>query len=344
MTSTTQRANSTGRRRWLALAAVAALAATAAACGDDDDEGADGTTADGTTADGTEADGTTADGTTPDGTAADGTAADGTTAATSGAEAGGLLERARAEGIRIGFANERPYGFEGDDGPTGEAPEVAKVVLEKMGITEVEGVVVDFSALIGGLNADRFDIIAAGMFINAERAGQVLFSDPDYCGTSAFAVEEGNPLGLTDFQSVIDSEARLGVLSGAVEDGYAVDSGVPDGQINRFDTAPDLFDALTAGRIDAVALTAITVREQVAELDGFEATEGFIPVIDGVEQLGCGGYAFRFDDQEFRDEFNRVLTEMKDNDEILPIVEEFGFTSAEIDAAKGVTVEDLTGG
>ena len=272
----------------------------------------------------------------------------GTTAAEGGADTtmvsdnGGLLDTAREEGIRIGFANERPYGFEGDDGPTGEAPEVAKAVLERMGITEIEGVVVDFGSLIGGLNAGRFDIVAAGMFITPERAEQVLFSDPDYCGTSAFAVEEGNAEGLTDFASVIDSGAAIGVLSGAVEEGYAIDSGVPDDQISRFDTTPDLFDALTAGRIDAVALTAITVREQVAELDGFEATEGFVPVIDGVEQLGCGGYAFRMEDQVFRDEFNRVLNEMKDNGEILPIVEEFGFTSAEIDAAVGVTVEDLT--
>ena len=218
------------------------------------------------------------------------------------------------------------------------------VVLEQMGITDVEGVVVDFGALIGGLNAGRFDVVAAGMFITPERAEQVLFSDPDYCGTSAFAVEEGNPLGLTDFESVTESGANLGVLNGAVEDGYAVDSGVPDDQISRFDTTPDLFDALSAGRIDAVALTAITVRAQVAELDGFEATEGFVPVIDGVEQLGCGGYAFRMEDQIFRDEFNRVLNEMKENGEILPIVEEFGFTSAEIDAAVGVTVEDLIGG
>ncbi len=188
----------------------------------------------------------------------------GTTAAEGGAETtmvsdnGGLLDTAREEGIRIGFANERPYGFEGEEGPTGEAPEVAKAVLERMGITDVEGVVVDFGALIGGLNAGRFDIVAAGMFITPERAEQVLFSDPDYCGTSAFAVAEGNPKGLTDFASVTDSGATIGVLSGAVEEGYAVDSGVPDDQISRFDTTPDLFDALTAGRIDAVALTAVT--------------------------------------------------------------------------------------
>src|SRR5690606_20034329 len=106
-------------------------------------------------------------------------------------------------------------------------------------------------------------------------------------------------------------------------------------------TAPDLFDALEAGRIDAVALTAVTVRENVAEMDGFEATEGFVPVIDGEEQLGCGAFAFRQGDEELRDAFNDVINEMKENDEILPIIEEFGFTEAEVEAAKGVTVDDL---
>lgn len=34
---------------------------------------------------------------------------------------------------------------------------------------------------------------------------------------------------------------------------------------------------------------------------------------------------------------------MRENDEILPIIEEFGFTAAETDQAKGITVEDLVG-
>lgn len=260
------------------------------------------------------------------------------------ASGGDLLERAREKGIRIGIANERPYGYEGPNGEaTGEAPEVAKAVLEQMGIDDVESVVVDFGALINGLNAGRFDMIAAGMFVNPERAGQVLFSDPDYCATTAFAVPTGNPKGLTDFASVASSGATLGVLSGAVEEGYAKGAGVPEGQIRSFQTTPDLFDALAAGRVDAAVLTAITIREQVADRPNLEATPGFVPVVDGEEQLGCGAYAFRFEDREFRNEFNEVLREMKQNDEILPIVEEFGFSKEDIEAAKGVTAADLAG-
>lgn len=256
--------------------------------------------------------------------------------------AGGKLAQAREQGyLQVGFANEVPYGFEQGGKPTGQAPEVAREVLCRLGVPELRGTVVDFGGLIGGLNAGRYDMIAAGMFITPERAEQVAFTDPDYCGTTAFAVAEGNPLGLTDFESVTESEARLGVLSGAVEDEYAVDSGVPESQISRFDTTPDLFDALRAGRVDAVALTDVTVNEQVETLEGFEATDGFVPVIDGEEQLGCGGYAFRKDDQELRDRFNEVLNEMKQNDEILPIIEQFGFSETSVEKAKETTVEDL---
>jgi len=54
------------------------------------------------------------------------------------------LERAKAQGyIRVGFANEAPFGYATPDGKlTGEAPEVAKAVLAKMGIPQVDGVLI----------------------------------------------------------------------------------------------------------------------------------------------------------------------------------------------------------
>ena len=81
------------------------------------------------------------------------------------------LEKARQQGyIRVGFANEAPFGYATPDGKlTGEAPEVAKAVLTRMGIAEVDGVLTEFGSLIPGLKAGRFDIIAAGMFITPKR-------------------------------------------------------------------------------------------------------------------------------------------------------------------------------
>jgi len=259
-----------------------------------------------------------------------------------------VLERAREQGyITIGFANEAPYGFANEAGEvTGEAPEVARVVLAELGIPEIQGVVVPFGSLIPGLQANRFDIIAAGMFINPDRCSQVLFSDPDYCIPQAFGVAAGNPLGLNSYEDVAaNSGASLGVLSGGVEEGYAENLGVASGQIQRFDEAPAMAEALQAGRVDAIAATSLSIRAQLDRLNdaSLEMTDGFTPVIDGVPELGCGGYAFRPSDTELHEEFNNVLVRMKQNNEIVPITEQFGFGDIEIGAAADVTAADLCG-
>jgi polar amino acid transport system substrate-binding protein len=314
---------------WRLLSVFAVLAMVVAACGTEDGEG--GGDGDDTT--------TTGDATTTTGDATT-TTGDGTDT-TAPADGDGDLTGMFPDGVvRIGIANEVPYGFEGDDGePTGEAPEVAKAILGELGIETLEATVVDFGALIPGLQAGQYDMVAAGMFITPDRAEDTAFSNPDYCGTIAFAVEEGNPNGLTDFASVTETDAVLGVLGGAVEEGYAVDSGIPDDQISRFGDVPSLFDALTAGRVDAVPLTEVTVLAQVENLEGFEATEGFVPVIDGEEQLGCG--AFAFSDTEFCTIFNDMLVQFQEEGRILPLVEEFGFSEASVERAKEVTVEQL---
>lgn len=319
------------RSPWLKLVALlAVMFLVMAACdGDDDGDAAD----DGATTTQAEDDGEDDGDGDGDGAAAD--------------VESELFQRAQEEGITLGIADEVPFGFvDPDTGePTGQAPVVAQEVLSRLGITEIDSQVVDFGALIDGLNAGRFDMIAAGMFITEDRAAQAAFTDPDYCVGNAFAVPEGNPEGLTDISSVIDSGATVGVLSGAVEEGYLVDSGVPDDQISRFDTQADMVDALTSGRIDAFMLTAISVRDQVSELDGFEATETFIPVVNGEDQVGCGGYVFSFDNIDARNEFNEVLLEMRENDEIAPLVSEFPLFEEinAFEAAKGRTVEDLIG-
>jgi len=257
-------------------------------------------------------------------------------------EQGQTLLRIRQTGIvRIGYANEDPYGyFDSATGKiTGEAPEIARVILKRLGATQIEPVVTEFGSLIPGLKAGRFDVIAAGMFITPERAQQIIFSDPDYCISNAFAVQAGNPMNVTDFQSVIDSGATVAVLSGAVDEGYAVDSGVPDDQIERFADVNAQYDALAAGRVDAVSGTALTVNTQAEARDGIEATPGFFPVIDGVEQVGCGGFGFL--DQGFRDAFNDVLKELQADGTVEEIVTSFGFASADVEKAANLTADEL---
>lgn len=303
------------------FAMLAALALLLAACGNGDDADVDVDDTDDDVEDVDDADD-------------DGEAAEGVT----------LEELQEAGVIRVGIADEEPYGFVDDDGNvTGEAPEVARVVLAELGIDEIDAQVVAFESLISGLQAGQFDMIAAGMYINAERAEQILFSDPDYCVGEAFAVEEGNPHDLTDFESVVDNpDVTIAILSGAVEEGYADTAGVPDEQIEFFSDVNAQYEALEAGRVDAVTGTSLTIITQVEDMDGYEATESFFPLDeDGEEVLGCGGFGFRNADQELRDAFNDELNRLQDEGELLPIIADFGFAEEDIERAQDLTVEDL---
>ena len=263
-------------------------------------------------------------------------------------EAGGtLLERLQAENtVTVGIANEIPYGYEDEETGeiTGEAPEVAKRVFQELGVENMEAQVVEFGALIGGLQAGNFDMIAAGMYITPDRAEQILFTDPDYCILESMLVPEGNPLGLTNYNSVAETDARLAVASGTVNVDYAVWAGIPEDQIVEFAGIEDQYDALAAGRVDAVSGTVLTVQQHADVMEGFEALPPF-PALDeeGNEILGCGGFGFRPENQELRDAFNEVLNQLQDEGVVQEIVtEQFG-QSGLAEPAVDLTVEDLTG-
>jgi polar amino acid transport system substrate-binding protein len=263
-----------------------------------------------------------------------------------GGDDGSTLEEAQDEGsITIGIANEAPYGFVTSAGEvSGEAPTVAQAILAELGIDEVVPVVVPFQNLIPGLEAGRFDVIAAGMFINPDRCGQILFSDPDYCVPQAFAVEAGNPLGIMTFDDIAaNPDITVGIPGGTVEIGYATDAGASEDQIEEFESLQDAGDALAAGRVDAIAATSLAIGAELERLgdDGLEATPGFeVTDANGDPVSGCGGFGFRTDDDDFHEAFNDILVAMKEAGEIRPLVEEFGFDD-EVDAAVGRTAADL---
>src|SRR5262245_64891766 len=145
------------------------------------------------------------------------------------AYAASTLERAKEDGfIRVGFANEAPFGFATPEGKlTGEAPEVAKAVLNAMGIPQIDGVLTEFGSLIPGLKAKRFDIIAAGMFITPKRCAEIAFSEPYYGIGQAMLVKAGNTKQVADYGSIVgNKDLKLGVVAGEGRVGYdEVDGG-----------------------------------------------------------------------------------------------------------------------
>ncbi len=237
------------------------------------------------------------------------------------------LEKAKAAGyIRIGFANEAPFGFATPDGKlTGEAPEVAKAVLAKMGIPEVDGVLTEFGSLIPGLKAGRFDIIAAGMFINPKRCAEIGFSEPSYGIGQAMLVPAGNAKKIADYSSFADNkDLKLAVMAGAVEAGYARDAGVAEDQIVTLPDQSSLVAAVQSGRADGAALTALSIADMAKKAEGVESTTPFGEVA-GKSVKGHGGFGFRKEDTDLQEAFNKELAAFLGSPEHLALVEPLGF-------------------
>lgn len=241
------------------------------------------------------------------------------------------LEEARQNGIRIGFQNEPPYAYIGDDGKImGTDNVLVMSVLEKMGVTKVEAVVMDFAALIPGLQANRLDIVPS-MFILPKRCELVAFSNPIWRGGSAFLVKTGNPKNLHSYDDVAKGDAIVGVMAGAVEQEYAKKAGIPDDRVTQLADAAALLESLKAGRVDAVILTPDSVNA-MAERSGGDA-ERAEPFENPPFANAFAAAVFRIEDSELRLAFNDVLKDTVGTPEFMELLKPNGYTEDNLPGA-----------
>ena len=260
-----------------------------------------------------------------------------------GEEGASTLEQLQEDGtVTVAFNGEEPYSYEDGGDLTGATIALDREIFGELGVENVEGVETEWNSLIPGLTAGRYDTVSAGMSILPERCEQALFSEPEIMYTTAFMVPEGNPDDLTDMQSAESAGVTLAVLSGAIESGYADDLGIEKIEVGA---AQDGLDAVTSGRADAFALTAISLNTLAEKTDAaVEVTDSFVAVIDGVPQIGAGAETFPQGEEDLRDAYNEVLAEIvSDEERWLEIVEPFGFTAAER-PVEGLTTEKLCEG
>ena len=255
------------------------------------------------------------------------------------------LDRLQADGIaRVGYANEAPYAYRDTESGrlTGEAPEIARIVLERMGIPTVEGVLTEFGSLIPGLQAGRYDFIAAGMYVRPERCAEVAFSNPTYSVGEALVVQAGNPHGLHAYEDFREQgTATIGVVSGTVERSYARAVGIPDERIMTFPDAASALAGVRAGRVSAYAGTELTVQDLLSkDSAGLEQALPFRDlVIDGESVRGYGAFAFRKDDGEFLAAFNDELRTLIGSDAHMSLIARFGFTRSQL--PESMTADEL---
>jgi polar amino acid transport system substrate-binding protein len=245
-----------------------------------------------------------------------------------------LSERVAAgEPIRIGFANEIPFAYPGDDGsPKGFVNAITLGVLEAMGHENIEPVQTEWGGLIPGLNAGRFDIITGGMNILASRCENIAFSEPIARIGDAFIVAPGNPKGIGDYDSLVENDAVMVTGAGYSNIEAAKNAGVPEGNIMTVPGPTEILAAVRAGRADAGAGTYFTMK-QLADSAG-DAVEVTDPGAMPEDTINWAGIGFRDQDQEFLAEFNAALQEYLGSDEMMAAVAEYGYDQASLPGDK----------
>jgi polar amino acid transport system substrate-binding protein len=253
------------------------------------------------------------------------------------------LEEIQSSGtLRVAVANEIPYGYMDMSGEAaGAGPDVAKHIAEQLGV-EIEWTTTNFSSLIPGLQADRFDMVAAEMAILPARCAQVIYSEPSTSYGEGLLVPAGNPKGLNSYDDFASGDYTVAIMAGADQLEMMQALGVAEENIVTIASNADAISTVSTGRADAYAATGLTASELANQGAGVEVASGFSdPVINGEEVRSWGGFVFAQGSEELRDAVNEHLAAFKGTDEWTAILDGYGFTDADIAGASERTTAEL---
>lgn len=253
----------------------------------------------------------------------------GTMAAASSVQAV-TLEQVKERGvIRVAVANEIPYGYMDMSGKAqGAGPEVAQAIMERLGVKEIKWETANFGSLIPGLQAKRFDMVAAEMAILPQRCNTVLFSEPNSSYGEGLLVAKGNPKNIHSYEDFAKTDHKIAIMAGADQLEMMQALGVPDNRMITISNNADAISTVATGRADAYAATGQTASDLASKSGGKVelAAEFKDPIINGQAVRSWGGFTFAKESEDLRDAVNKELAEFKKTDEWKAILSKHGFT------------------
>lgn len=253
-----------------------------------------------------------------------------------------LDQTAAENGVRVAYFNYAPFAYVADDGSViGTDVEILEAVLGSMGIEVADAVSTDWGALIPGLKAGRYDVVAAGMFVTPARCAEVAFSEPTFGIRATLVVPAGNPKGIARYEDILENGATLAAVAGTAQVAAALDLGIDRANVQEYPDAPTALAALRAGRADAFGVDAPSARQIIANQPdaNFEMVEPFAE-IGGKSAVDHGAFAFRKEDQTFVDKFNIAMRDFVGSADYVAINETHGMTA---DEAPVRSVSELCG-
>ncbi|WP_341279824.1 transporter substrate-binding domain-containing protein [Paenibacillus sp. FSL H8-0537] len=218
-----------------------------------------------------------------------------------------LLEQVKQAGVlKVGLMGTyAPYNFLNDNKEIdGFDADIAKEIAKRLGV-KAEFVAQEFSGMIAGLQAKKFDVVISQMTITDERKEQMDFTEPYITNSVKIIVAEKNDTitKLADFKG-----KNIGVGLGTNDETYLRKTVLPevgDFTIKTYDDVITSLKDLNAGRIDAT-INNMYALKPIVEKNGFK-----IKAVGDPIKSDNAGIAVRKDNPEFRDALNEALKAMK---------------------------------
>ena len=237
--------------------------------------------------------------------------------------------------VSVGIANERPYGYVETDGRlVGAIPDVILAALAPHGVKEMKAEIVEFNALIPGINANRFDIIGAGMYIRPARCEAIAFTNPVTRAGYGFAALKGNPKNLHSIADAAKSaDAIVGTQNGSAQVEELAKAGVPKERVVLFTNATEALAGMKANRCDVIYFPGLELGEllKTANDPDVERVQPFEQVMgpNGPE-YGYGAMGLRKSDADLKAALDAAIAEMRNNGKLLEIVSKYGYGKDEL--------------
>lgn len=191
-----------------------------------------------------------------------------------------------------------PYNFINDKNELeGFDADIANEVAKKLGVKAVL-VVNPWDSMIPALTGKKFDIIISDMAITEERKKKVSFSDPYFTtGNQLFVPQDSAIKAPKDMKG-----KKIGVTISTTAAEMATKNGA-DVKLYKNDFLA--FEDLTAGRLDGVATDQGVGAKIILDRNyAFRA-------VDGLLNTEKAGMTIRKEDNELREEINKIIAEMQ---------------------------------
>ena len=214
--------------------------------------------------------------------------------------------------VRVGTEGAyAPFNYYDENGElVGFDIDIAKALCEAANF-ECEFIAQEWSGIIPGLLAEKYDVIIASMSITEERKQKVDFTDKYYNTPGRAMVPKSSDIEIS--REGLEGKV-LGVQTATTHANFVRDTFGDIAEVREYESQEQANLDLTSGRLDAVFADATVLDEGFLSTDDGKDYEFRGPNFNDPEYFGHGaGIAVRKGEDDLREAFNKAIKQIRED-------------------------------